>query len=78
MISMTSPLRATVGIACPTALLLRVHHRVFALLELIPDSVSWHLCDTFFGCSWTTVAAMWMTLATFSDKPVVRKRKHPA
>ena len=46
MCSMTSPLKETAGIACPTALLLRVHHRACALLGLILDSVSWHQCDT--------------------------------
>ena len=38
--SMTSPLKETAGIACPTALLLRVHHTACALLGLISDSVS--------------------------------------
>ena len=59
---MTSPLKKTAGNACPTALLLRVHHRACALLVLILDSVSWHQCDTFSsvtgqrcllcGCHW--------------------------
>ena len=40
--SMTFSLKETAGIACPTALLLRVHHRAYALLGLISDSVSWH------------------------------------
>ena len=36
--SMTSPLKKTAGIACPTALLLRVHHMACDLLGLISDS----------------------------------------
>ena len=35
-------------IACPTALLLRVHHGACALTGLISDPVSWHHCDIFF------------------------------
>ena len=61
--SMTSPLKETAGIACPTALLLRVHHRACALLGLISNSVSWHQCDTFSSCSWTAVTAVLMSLA---------------
>ena len=38
--SITFPLKETAGIACPTALLLRVHYRGCALLGLISDSVS--------------------------------------
>ena len=38
MRSMTSPLKETAGIACPTALLLRVYHRACTLLVLILDS----------------------------------------
>ena len=60
--SMASPLKETAGIACPTALLLRVHHRACALLGLISDSVSWHQCDTFSSCSWTAVTAVLMSL----------------
>ena len=45
--STTSSLKETAGIACPTALLLRVHHWACSLLGLISDSVSWHQCDTF-------------------------------
>ena len=37
MRSMTSLLKETTGIACPTAFLLRVHHRACALLEMISD-----------------------------------------
>ena len=40
--SMASPLKETAGIACPTALFLRVNHRACTLLGLISDSVSWH------------------------------------
>ena len=32
MQSLTSPLKETAGIVCPTALLLRVYHRSFELL----------------------------------------------
>ena len=49
--SLTSPLTKTVGIACRTVLLLRVHHRACSLLGLISDSVSWHQSDTFSSCS---------------------------
>ena len=45
--SMTSPLKETAGIACPTALLLRVRYRACTLLGLVSDSVFWHHCDTF-------------------------------
>ena len=62
MRSMASPLKETAGIACPTALLLRVHHRACALLGLISDSVSWHQCDTFSSYSWTAVTAVLMSL----------------
>ena len=61
--SMTFPLKKTAGIACPTVLLLRVHHRACALLVLILDSVYWHQCDTFSSCSWTAVTAVLMSLA---------------
>ena len=61
--SMTSPLKETADIACPTALLLRVHHRTCELFGLIWDSVSWHQCDTFSSCSWTAVTAVRMSLA---------------
>ena len=44
----TSPLKETAGIACPTVLLLIVNHRACALLGLILDTVSWHHCDPFF------------------------------
>ena len=37
MRSVTSPLKKAAGIACPTALLFRVHH---TLLGLVSDSVS--------------------------------------
>ena len=40
MDSMTSPFKEAAGIACPTALLLEMHHRACALLELISDSLS--------------------------------------
>ena len=46
--SMTSSLKETVSIACPTVLLFRVHRRACALLELISDSVPWYHCDSFF------------------------------
>ena len=42
--SMTFPLKKIAGIACPTVLLLRVHFRACALLELISET--WHHCDT--------------------------------
>ena len=76
MRSMTFPLKKTADIACPTALLLRVPHRACTLLGLISDSVSWHQCDTFSSCSWTAVTVD--VTGCFVDKPVVRKRKHPA
>ena len=47
MPSLTFRLKETAGVACPTALLLRVHHRACALFVLISDSVSWHHYDTF-------------------------------
>ena len=77
MRSMTSPLKETAGIACPTALLLRVHHRACSLLGFISNSVSLHQCDTFSSCSWTAVTSVLVT-GCFVDKPVVRKCKHPA
>ena len=67
---MTSLLKETAGIACPTALLLSVHHRTCALLgsitalfsQLLLDSSDWHVGVT--GC--------------FVGKPVAHKCKHPA
>ena len=56
----SSLLKETVGIACPTALLLRVHHRACALLGLILDS--WHQCVTFSSCSWTAETVVMMSL----------------
>ena len=61
--SMTSPLKETAGIACPTALLLRVHHRACALLGLISDPISWHYYDTFSSCSRPAVTTAWASLA---------------
>ena len=63
MRSMTSSLKETARITCPTALLLSVHHRACALFGLILDSVSWHQCDRFSSCSWTAMTAVLMLLA---------------
>ena len=86
MRSMSFPLKETAGIACPTALLLRVQYRACALLGIISDSVSWHQCDI------CLLAPMWHLFqllldsgdccvdvtGCFVDKPVVCQRKHSA
>ena len=67
--SMTHPLKEIIGIACPTALSLRVHHRACAMLGLILDFVSWHRCDTFFSCSWTAVTTVLISLPVLQISP---------
>ena len=78
MRSMTSPLKETAGIACPTVLMLRVHHGACALLGLISDSVSWHQCDTCFQLLLDSSDCCADVTGCFVDRPVVHKRKHPA
>ena len=69
---MTSPLKETAGIACPTALLLRVHHSVCTLLGLISDSVPWHRCDTFYQLLLDSSDCCVGVIGCFVDKPIVR------
>ena len=62
MPSVTSPLKETAGIACPTALLLRAHHRACALLGTISDFVSWKHCHTFSSRSRTAMTVVRVSL----------------
>ena len=60
--SVTSLLKETAGIACCTALLLRVHHRAYTMLGLI-HTLSLDTVVTFLSSSWTVVTAVWKSLA---------------
>ena len=62
MPSVTSLLNDTADIACPAALLLRVHHRACIWLGLISDPVPRHHCDSFPSCSWTAMTSVGVSL----------------
>ena len=53
------------GIACPTALFIRVHHLTCALLRLIPNPFSLHHCDTSSSYFWAGMTVVWVSLAVW-------------